>query len=309
MEETQVKQDVGLDWMDTFDAYLLSEGLGAATVAAYLADVRVFCRFYEASNAQAFEPGLLTSLDLREFRGWSLSIQQVRPSTWNRRMASLQVFSEWCQKAGFVNYNPFQGLTRVDEVELAPRWLDKSEYSRFMRQVEREVQSARTAHGRRMALRDQAMVGLMVYAGLREFEVCALQVLDVVIKERSGCVTVRLGKGEKFRSVPLGKEARRCVTMWLEARGSEDAAGRLFVGKGETPISPRGVQKVVRRLGEACGVDVTPHQLRHTFAKRMLDAGAPLTVIQKLLGHKKIDTTARYVQPGQSDLQAAVENL
>jgi site-specific recombinase XerC len=300
---------VVVDWVDQFEAYLAGEGCGAASIEAYLADVRVFCRFYQTANGQPFEPGLLTSLDLREFRGWSLREQGVAPATWNRRMASLQALCEWSLRAGLVNYNPFQGIERADEVVLAPRWLEAGEFKRFMRQVERDVQTARSAYQQRLTIRDAAVVGLMVYAGLREAEVCALEVGDVAIGERSGSVVVRLGKGEKKRTVPLGKEARAALGKWLELRGTEDGEGRLFVGKKGVPLSERGVQKVVAAIGEACGVDVSPHQLRHCCAKRMLDQGTPLTVIQKILGHEKLETTARYVQPGRSDLEKAVEDL
>lgn len=297
-----------MDWVDEFTLWLESNGLGSATVGAYLADVRVFSGFYQEANGQPFGPELLTSLDLREFRAWSIE-RQCAPSTWNRRMASLKTLCEWAKSSHRVNYDPWQGMERMEQVELAPRWLDKNEYSRFMRQVERSLNQARTPFTRRQALRDQAMVALMAYAGLREAEVVGLRVMDVVLSERKGSVLVRLGKGEKRRAIPLGKEARRALEMWLRELGSENPDARLFVGKGGVPLTVRGVQKVVAQLGAASGVEVTPHQLRHTAAKRMLDKGTPLTVIQKILGHKKLETTARYVQPGWSDLEDAVENL
>lgn len=298
-----------VDWVDAFERALSEKGVGPRSAGAYLADMRVFCRFYEEANGQPFEPELLTSLDLREFRTWSLEVQGCAPATWNRRMASLQSLCEWAHASGAVNYDPFQGVTRAEQQELAPRWLDGQEFKRFMRQVERDVQQARTPFAKRSALRDQAMVALMVYAGLREAEVCGLAVLDVVLRERSGCVVVRLGKGDKRREVPLGKEARRSLEMWLKERGTERPEERLFLGKRNVPLTPRGLQKVVEQIGEASGVVVTPHQLRHTCAKRMLDRGTPLTVIQKILGHERLDTTARYVQPGRSDLEQAVEDL
>jgi site-specific recombinase XerD len=85
----------------------------------------------------------------------------------------------------------------------------------------------------------------------------------------------------------------------------------MFVGKGGERVSTRLVQKRVEALRQAAGLDktVTPHALRHTFAKRLLDGGAPLTVVGKLLGHARLDTTARYVQPGWNDFEKAVETL
>ena len=74
-------------------------------------------------------------------------------------------------------------------------------------------------------------------------------------------------------------------------------------------ISARLVQRRVAEIGRVCGIPVSPHDLRHTFAKRMLDDGAPLTVVSKLLGHSRLETTARYVQPGWADYEKWVERI
>ena len=82
--------------------------------------------------------------------------------------------------------------------------------------------------------------------------------------------------------------------------------------KGEVlfDVDVRQAQKMVGALGERAKVeDLTPHALRHTCAKRMVDAGRPLTEIQKILGHEKLETTARYCQPGWEDLERAVESI
>ena len=152
------------------------------------------------------------------------------------------------------------------------------------------------------------MAGLMVYAGLREAEVCALDLVDIEISERKGRVIVERGKGDKRREIPLSSEARQALKLWIQERGS--LAGNLFTGKGGQRFTTSGLQKRIHDLGELARIDeLKPHDLRHTFAKRMLDGGTPLTVVSKLLGHARLETTARYVKPGWADFEKAVEKI
>jgi len=81
----------------------------------------------------------------------------------------------------------------------------------------------------------------------------------------------------------------------------------VFLGQ-RGPIGPEAVQRVVRKYARLAQLeDVTPHTLRHTFAKRVLEGGAPAVTVARLLGHGSIETTAIYTQPGWEDRVAAVE--
>ena len=273
-------------WEVEFMSYLQESGRSARTVDSYLQDVRQFASWFFDVNGQEFEPALITGVDLRAWRERSLN--EVAAATWNRRRISLSVFCEFAVSIGWLSYNPFSGVERADQVELA-------------------VNGARTDAWKSQALRDQAIILLMVQAGLREGEVCALDVQDVEINERSGRVTIRRGKGDKRRQVPLNAEVRRAVKAWLEDSGR--VAGALFVSKHGSRLGVRSVQRMVSELARRAGVEATPHSLRHSFAKRLLDEQTPLTVVSKLLGHSRLETTARYVQPGWSDFELAVARL
>lgn len=295
-----------LDWMSAFEAHLEQSGRALKTIAAYLQDVRVFGAWFEGENAQPLMPDLVTRVDLRAWRQHSLHVERVAGSTWNRRRASLAVFCEWARQAGFLTYDPSEEIRGVAVQKSAPRWLPKPAMNRFLRQVELQVNGAKTQAWKTQALRDQAMVALMLYAGLREGEVAGLDLVDVTLGERSGKVRI-LGKGEKERKVPLNQEARRALVLWIAVRGGQ--AGPLFTGKSGGQVSTRLIQRRVAEIGQAAGVDVTPHQLRHTFAKRAIDAGQPLSTVQELLGHERTETTAVYTRPGWDDLERAVESL
>ena len=111
------------------------------------------------------------------------------------------------------------------------------------------------------------------------------------------------------RTIPLNNDARRALTAYLDVR-PKVADDRLFVGQRGEPLQPQGAQQVVAKYARRAGLpEVTPHVLRHTFAKHVLDAGEDLATVQRLLGHERLETTAIYTQPTARDLEAAVRRL
>jgi len=140
-------------------------------------------------------------------------------------------------------------------------------------------------------------------------ELCALRLSDVSLSERKGSLLVRNGKGRKQRLVALNLDIRKMLSDWLKLR-PEAKTDHLFIGQKGEPIHSRVVQRLMERYGELAGLeDVTPHTLRHTYGRGLLDSGANPFEVAKLMGHSSLDSTARYVQPSEDDLQKVVERL
>jgi site-specific recombinase XerD len=155
------------------------------------------------------------------------------------------------------------------------------------------------------------MLALFGGTGLRLSELVALGVTDVRIRERAGRVTVRSGKGGRWRTVPLNRETRKRLREWLAVR-PDTGDEALFMGRRGHPLRHRGVERIVTRLAVDAKLppqDVTPHTLRHSFAKALLDAGASLDKVQTVLGHESLVTTARYTIPSDNDLERAVGRI
>ena len=172
---------------------------------------------------------------------------------------------------------------RLREPQRLPRALDRDE-------VVALVGSLRT-------WRDRAIAGLMVYGGLRAGEVLALEVADVDIGGRWLRVT---GKGSKERRVPLDVDVAGVIQTYLLCERPETQTPRLFVvAKGRTrgqPLTSAGLRTIFRYHRMVAGVPAGhPHALRHTFASALAEAGVDLAVMQALLGHAHVDTTARYI--------------
>jgi integrase/recombinase XerD len=154
--------------------------------------------------------------------------------------------------------------------------------------------------------RDRAIAGLMLYCGLRSCEVLALGVADVDIGGRWLLVT---GKGQRQRRVPLDGDVASVIQVYLLAERPETSSDRLFiVAKGPTrgqPLTPAGLRTVFRYHRVITGVaGGHPHALRHSFGTALAQAGVDLAVMQALLGHAHVDTTARYIHLAPAHVKA-----
>ncbi len=162
-----------------------------------------------------------------------------------------------------------------------------------------ELESLRT-------FRDRAMAGLMLLCGLRAGEVLALEVADVDIGTRWLRV---LGKGAKERRVPLDVDVAGLIQTYLLAERPETTSGKLFVvAKGPSrgqPLTPAGLRTIFRYHRGRAGVPAGhPHALRHTFGTALAEAGVDLSVMEALLGHAHVDTTARYIHLAPTHVKA-----
>ena len=298
--------------LDEFQAYLLTEDRSPVTITGYLGDVRLFAQWYEKHYTDPLTPEGLTNDAVRGYKQHLLD-QPAKPKTINRRLAALAAYAHWLEQAGYVCNvrNPVQGVKAVKETALAPRWLDKKQRAALLRAVDKEVEDAmrRYPRLRLMYLRDAAIVKLILFAGLRVGEITQLRLSDVILDERKGSVIVREGKGTKRREIPLNAKARKAMLDYLRARPEVDDEC-LFLGQQNEGIQSKTVQRAVSRFADPIGLkDVTPHTLRHTFAKALIDSGVSLDKVATLLGHSNLNTTRIYTTPGYLDLEIAINEL
>jgi len=293
--------------IEKFQAYLLSRDKSQKTIQGYAMDLRQFQTWLGMDRSLA---SMLTE-DVRKYRDHMMAMG-ASPNTISRRLAALASFGQWgTDQAHLFSENPALHVEPVQVTVLAPRWLDKSQKRKLLSAIDEGLRTAREKYPRLwlLRLRDAVMVNFLLGTGLRVGELCGLMVSDLTIGERKGLVLVRNGKGRKQRLVPLSNEMRKWMGEWLKVR-PEAASDRVFIGQRGEPVPPRIVQRVVSRYAEQAGLeDVTPHTLRHTFAKAILDSGANPFEVAKLLGHSSLDSTARYTQPSEDDLMNAVEML
>lgn len=281
-----------------FAEHLRHRECSPLTVLNYLSDLRAFARWFEQTNGDGLTPDRVTPTDLREFKR-HLVQRGLKPASINRKLATLKSFLRWATDAGLTTGTAVMKMPKAErQTRLGPRWLDQREQNALLRAVERGG-----------CVRDLAAVTLMLNCGLRVAELCALAWADVVVGERKGVLTVRSGKGGKRREVPLNADARAAL-LALGYTGLFGRPDRMFLGQ-RGALTPRGVQSMLTGYAKAAGHEgldgLSPHALRHTFCKNLVDAGVGLEQVAALASHESLDTTRRYTEPSLRDLEKAVE--
>lgn len=282
--------------LESYKQHLTNVGKSAHTVKAYTHDLGGFAQWFIQTTGEVFDPQAIGPRDIVDYRSYLLT-HGKKPATVNRRLVALQRFYKWAQKQGHAMHSPFEALegVRVKQQEgIAPKWLDGRQQLALLRAVRRGK-----------SIRDLAIIEMMIQTGLRVSELVDLMLDDVELGERSGKVIVREGKGGKYREVPLSKEVRVALANYLQAR-EEDDSQRFFLGQ-RGPLNVPGVQYLVAKYAYQARIpDVTPHTLRHTFGKNLVDAGISLEQVAALLGHESLDTVMIYTKPSPGDLEKAV---
>ncbi len=159
----------------------------------------------------------------------------------------------------------------------------------------------------------KAALGVAYGAGLRVSEVAYLKVDDIDSKRM--LIRVEQGKGGKDRNAMLSPQLLELLRLWWregKRRGVMFPHGWLFPGRSYTdPISSRQLHRAVKEAAEVAGIKrrISPHTLRHSFATHLLEQDVDIRVIQVLLGHSNIDTTAIYTKVSTRTIQAVASPL
>jgi integrase/recombinase XerC len=313
-----------------FTAWLRRRQASLATIETHVRGLRHFCAWYKQSNGALPDMRAVTAADVTEYRQHlrthptKKTAAPAKPATIESRMSALRAYYSYLCEQDVRLSNPMARIKREPRAaKAAPKSLSTKQLGKLLRVSYERIAVADSKRrpcditaSSCEARRDFAILTTLAYCGLRASELCALRLGDVKLGKRSGDVTVRRGKGEKYREVELSREGRKALAEWLAWRKhymSDRACKAVFVGR-RGPLTVRAVEFVVTKLArqaQAVGLEaeVTPHVLRHSFARRLVDTGAVLRDVQELMGHESIVTTSRYTRPSKQQRQQLVDKL
>lgn len=277
------------------DYVSLERGLSPNTRAAYAADLQRFTRFLERRRMAVLNsvtrPVILDFLMAERERGLGLN-------SISREFVSIRIWFRFLHA---------EGLLARDVVEAmdSPRLWKVLPTSLSLREVEQLLRAP--AGGAPCRQRDRVILESLYATGLRVSEICRLRLDDLHFD--AGFLRC-LGKGQKERLVPFSDNCARLLRAYLaEARPrllGERAAREVFISRRGAALSRKTVWRLVKDYARKAGIEknISPHTLRHSFATHLLYNGAPLRIIQEMLGHADIATTQVYTHMDQSRLKS-----
>ena len=270
---------------DGFEQYWRRRKPGSSTALHYASDVRIFFKW-----ARGQSPDAISVHDVDEFIGWQQSLGRAQ-ATIRRRLITLHMF--------------FDYLAYIREEHIANPVITQRHYidqghhlPRDIRQE--EIEKLFTAIGDH--LRDRTIFTLMLHTGMRVGEVVNLRLADVYLSENRPPHLRVIGKGQRERVAYLSATATLLLNEYLIERPVETEE-KVFLNRRGKPITITGIQLQLAKYCRQADIWVTCHQLRHTFACRMIAAGVPVTSVQKMLGHTSIRTTQMYVQVADTQVE------
>ena len=281
---------------------LRERGRSPRTLRAYESDWSQFAIWYSEVNQEPFMLERLAAMDVQDYITWGRQ-QGLKASTLNRRLAWLKQYAAWGERQDIVSPEMRLRIKAIPiqrKQQLAPRALSSSEARKLLKEVKVRGNA-----------RDEAIISILMYTGLRVGELVALEQKDVTLSERKGVIQVRaeVAKGGKERAVPVPKRARDALQAYLEVRPL-DVDRSLFIGR-QGALSAEGVAAVVRKYAAWAQLDgVTPHTLRHTFSYSYLENNNnDLVALADILGHSDLNSTRIYTKRRLSDLQEGAERV
>jgi integrase len=212
------------------------------------------------------------------------------PVTVNIELHELHQFLRFLQEQGRPVCERTLEVAAMKQSKPLPRDVPIDDLRGLLREIDREAHSGSPRIGRGGSF-DRAWVLLMLHCGLRTGEIRRLRLCDVDLAARR--IRIEQSKGLKDRVVPLSEPSVQALQAHLSLRGPMEGASHVFTCRGK-PLSVSYCYSRLRTYGRRCGVEISPHQLRHSCATLLLNAGAPVAMVQRVLGHRHIDTTLRY---------------
>lgn len=210
-------------------------------------------------------------------------------STVSRYIASFKGFFEYCQRKGIIEKDPAERLKPPKVEKKFPQILTISETQKLM-----ESPNLNSDKG----IRDRAMLELLYATGIRVSELISLKIADMNLAMEY----VICHEKSRERIIPFGSAAKSALESYLqktrEQMIGEAESDYLFVNCSGKQMSRQGFWKLIKHYAEKAGIEkeITPHTFRHSFAAHLLENGADVQSVQKMMGHADVSTTQMYVE-------------
>lgn len=275
--------------IQAFRAYLLLErSLSANTLEAYLNDVQKFVRYLEIEKLEIL-PLAVRRSDLEKFILWVNNLG-LEASSQSRLISGLRAFYKFLLVEDLLDDDPTELLESPRLMRKMPAVLSVHEIQAMLAAIDLSEPQG---------VRNRAIVETLYACGLRVSELVNMKITNLFLE--ANFVKI-IGKNDKERLVPIGGEAVKYLTMYLEhVRGRLEnikpgEENFVFLNRRGQHLTRVMVFYIIKELAEKAGItkNISPHTFRHSFATHLVEGGADLKAVQDMLGHESITTTEIY---------------
>lgn len=270
------------------------------TIDSYRVDLQEFETFFDSLN----EGITWTNVDENTIREWIIYMmdeQHMKASSVNRKLSALRTFFRYLLMTKHIERNPMVRVSGPKRQKPLPVFVRDDEMNLLLDHLDEDV----TYEG----ILAKTVMLLLYLTGMRRTEILSLCDANIDFVNKQLKVT---GKRNKQRIIPFGSELDEQLRQYLQARSEQFGIGfeHLLINAKASPLTPAQVTKIVKDNLAAVTTQKkrSPHVLRHTFATSMLNSGADLAAIQKLLGHASLATTQVYTHVSFEELKDAYKN-
>lgn len=283
-------------FLEQFLSFIRVErGLSENSVLSYSSDLRQF--FSHLAQLAVDEPKKLTREHVALFCE-KRAKEHISAKSMHRSLCAIRRYFLFLRKENVINFSPVDDIVLPKTEMRLPRTTAINDIDKIIAKP-----NQRSPRGQR----DAAIIAMLYASGLRVSELIALK-LDDIDGQRGFLKTI--GKGQKERVIPLNEKALSFLNDYL-AEGrlvllDEKHSSLLFIRKNGLKLSRQSVWKIIKKyaLLAGLGTDLSPHQLRHSFATHLLEGGINLRALQLLLGHADLATTEIYTHVDKKRLRA-----
>jgi len=285
-----------------FKSYLqLEKAMSANSIEAYLRDVEKLEQYLSGIH-QPIPPSQVTLRHLHDCVQWIATLGMTATSQ-ARVISGIKAFYRYLLLEDRITHDPSQLLETPKTQRKLPDVLSFAEIEQLIAQVRLDK-----AEGHR----NKAILETMYSCGLRVSELITLKISQLHFDV--GFINV-IGKGDKERLVPIGRDAIRYINLYLDDRrkiaikkGQEDI---LFLNRRGSGLSRVMIFLMIKELAGIAGIhkQVSPHTFRHSFATHLVEGGADLRAVQEMLGHESITTTEIYTHLDREYLRDTLQRF
>ena len=273
-----------MELLERFFTYLsVEKGLSKNTLSSYAADLKrytLFLKEREKDISSALRSDIVDFNEALRNKGYSIS-------SICRYLSSIKALYKYLLIESILDYDPSGNIHLPKKWERLPKALSISEVMALLQ----------TSFSGKTILRDSAMLELLYSSGLRVSELVKIKLGDIHFD--AGFVRI-MGKGDKERVVPVNMRALEKAKQYMEEERPLTLGKRqspyLFVTRRGKPMSRQRFWQTLKAIGQKAGLEISPHTIRHCFATHLLEGGADLRSVQKMLGHSDISTTQIYTK-------------